>query len=284
MATAVHELYVPALGVERGDRRVQLQVDAVLQVERRRAQRIRLCGRSAREEALRKVGAITRPRRIRAQHGDAAGIALAPERFGGGVAGGTTTQDYHRFRSASRHRKPLLFCARELFANIHAAVPLLDAPAGDRVQRRGAQGPAGTQAKTGMMPRATNRVADQQPVGQRGAIVRANSTDREQFVTAPRKQHRFAVCVPKQHSAVGNFRERDALDEVRSTEFVLCFVHSIFLTTPITESRTGVLMLVLILVGPLARSQIFIAYRTTAVRLIAMWVRAIFLTGGAPPL
>ena len=62
MATAVHELHVPALGVDRGDGRVQLQVDAVLLVERRRAQRIRLRGRSAGEEALRKIGAITRPR------------------------------------------------------------------------------------------------------------------------------------------------------------------------------------------------------------------------------
>src|SRR6185295_8226351 len=81
VATAIHELYVPALGVETGDWRAQLQVDTVLQVERRRPKRVRLGGRSAREEALRKVGAITRPRRIRAQHSDATGIAIAPERF-----------------------------------------------------------------------------------------------------------------------------------------------------------------------------------------------------------
>lgn len=40
-ATAVHELQVPALRIKRGDGRVQLQVDAVLQVERRRAQGLR---------------------------------------------------------------------------------------------------------------------------------------------------------------------------------------------------------------------------------------------------
>src|SRR6266700_1096174 len=82
-----------------------------------------------------------------------------------------------------------------------------------------------------MMPRAANRVVDQQPIGQRAAIMRADSADREQLVAAPRKQHRIAVCVPKQHGAVDNFRERDALDEVRSTELVLCVVHSIFLTS-----------------------------------------------------
>ena len=49
------------------------------------------------------------------------------------------------------------------------------------------------------------------------------------------------------------------------------------------ESTTGALRLGPKFVGPLARSQIFIAYSTTAVRLIAMWVRAIFFTGGAPP-
>ena len=39
-----------------------------------------------------------------------------------------------------------------------------------------------------------------------------------------------------------------------------------------------------ILLGSLTRSQIFIAYSTTAVRLIVICARAIFLTGGAPPL
>ena len=36
--------------------------------------------------------------------------------------------------------------------------------------------------------------------------------------------------------------------------------------------------------GPRTRIQTFIAQRTTAVRLIVLWVKAIFLTGGAPPL
>jgi len=49
----------------------------------------------------------------------------------------------------------------------------------DRVQRRSSQGRAGTQAETGMMPRATNRVADQQPFSQRSTIMRAQGADRE---------------------------------------------------------------------------------------------------------
>ena len=58
--------------------------------------------------------------------------------------------------------------------------------------------------------------------------MRAEGADREQLVTAPREQYRFAVRVPKQHGSVGEFRERDALDEIGSAEFARCFVHSMF--------------------------------------------------------
>ena len=43
------------------------------------------------EVALGKIGAIARRGRIGAQHGDAAGIAQAPEHFCGGVAAGAGT-------------------------------------------------------------------------------------------------------------------------------------------------------------------------------------------------
>ncbi len=54
------------------------------------------------------------------------------------------------------------------------------------------------------MPGAANRIVDEQPLAQRGAIVRADGTDREQLVAAPDKEHRFAVRVPEQHGSVGN--------------------------------------------------------------------------------
>jgi hypothetical protein len=50
------------------------------------------------------------------------------------------------------------------------------------------------------------------------------------------------------------------------------------------ESTTGALRFAAKFAGLLARSQTFIAYRTTAVRLIATWVKATYLNGGAPPL
>ena len=124
-------------------------------------------------------------------------------------------------------RKRCAGFALELFPHIDGAVPLLDAPAGDRVQRRRAQGLAGAQAETGMVPRTANRIVDQQPFGERRAIMRADGADREQLVAAPGEQHRFAVRVPEQHGAVGNRRERDALREIGSAEFRLCFAHSI---------------------------------------------------------
>src|SRR5205807_9035440 len=122
----------------------------------------------------------------------------------------------------------------------HGAAPLLDAPAGDRIQRRSAEGGAGTQAETGMMPRATDRVADQKAVGQRGAIMRAEGADREHLASVPRQQHGFPMCVPKQHRAVGYLRKRDTIDEVRSAESVLGFVHSICLTSMVGDSPAEV--------------------------------------------
>src|ERR1039457_17491 len=131
-------------------------------------------------------------------------MAPATERFGGGVARRTTTQDNDRSGYAGRCTGGLLRYAFELFSDIHGAVPLLHAPTGDRVQCRWPERLTGAQAETGMMPGTTNRIAHQQPVGERGAIMRAEGTDREQFVPAPREQHRFAVCVPEQHGAFSN--------------------------------------------------------------------------------
>ncbi|KAI3604950.1 hypothetical protein D8I24_2655 (plasmid) [Cupriavidus necator H850] len=51
--------------------------------------------------------------------------------------------------------------------------------------------------------------------------------------------------------------------------------------TATIESRTGMLMLALSPLGPVAGSQILIAYSATTVRFIAMWISAICLTDGA---
>ena len=60
---------------------------------------------------------------------------------------------------------------------------LLYAPTGNRVQRRRAYSLSGAQAETGVMPRTTNRIIDEEPFVQRGSIVRANVTDSKQLIT-----------------------------------------------------------------------------------------------------
>jgi hypothetical protein len=105
----------------------------MLFVEVRGSEGIRLRGRSAREIALRKVGAVTGHRLIGAQQRNATDVALPTEHFRSGVARRTTTHDKERSRHASRYRRRLLVYALELFSHIHGVVPLLDAPTGDGI-------------------------------------------------------------------------------------------------------------------------------------------------------
>jgi hypothetical protein len=74
------------------------------------------------------------------------------------------------------------------------------------------------------MPGTTHRLIDEQSVGKRRAIVRADGADREHRLSASHEQHRFAVRMPEQHGAVGDARECDSFGQVRSAE---CVSHSI---------------------------------------------------------
>ena len=200
----------------------------MLSIELGRSQRIRFRGRRAREIALREIRTVARSRRIGAQHRDATGISLAPQHFGRGVAGGATADDHDRLRHPGASRTVVAVPRRASFSPTYdAPVPLLDAPAGDRVERRSAQGLAGAQAEARVMPGTTNRIADQQPVRERGAVVRAEGTDREQFLPAPRENHRLAAHVPGEHPAVADVRDWDARGEVRPRECRGSFGHSI---------------------------------------------------------
>jgi hypothetical protein len=86
---------------------------------------------------------------------------------------------------------------------------------GNRIQCRRAQHLASAQTEAGMMPRTTNRIADEEPLGKRGAVMCADGADREQFFAAPDKEHRLAVRMPEQHGSVGNRYEFNPLREVR---------------------------------------------------------------------
>ena len=52
------------------------------------------------------------------------------------------------------------------------------------------------------MPRASNRIAYEEALFERSAVVGADGTDREHLVAAPGEEHRFAARVPEQHRSV----------------------------------------------------------------------------------
>ena len=61
----------------------------------------------------------------------------------------------------------------------------------------------GAQAEARVVPWAANRVADENPLGERAVVVRARRTDSVKGVTAPREQHSVLTYVARDHLAVG---------------------------------------------------------------------------------
>ena len=56
--------------------------------------------------------------------------------------------------------------------------------------------------------------------------MRAEGTDREQFVAATGKEYRLVADVPEQHGAIRDCRKFDALNEIWSVTLRLFFAHS----------------------------------------------------------
>ena len=84
--------------VDRRDAGAEMQLDAVLAVEFRRAQRDPLLGSIAGQIVLRQIWPVVGHGGVGAEHDDAAGIALAAQRLGGAVAGRAAAQDDDRSR------------------------------------------------------------------------------------------------------------------------------------------------------------------------------------------
>jgi hypothetical protein len=96
----VRELDASTRGVDRGYSRVQFQFDTVFAIEACRSERVGVVRRCARQVALGEIGAIAGPRRIGAEHRDAARVAQTPEHFCGGVARGAAAHNHDRLRDA----------------------------------------------------------------------------------------------------------------------------------------------------------------------------------------
>src|SRR4029077_7370001 len=122
-----------------------------------------------------------------------------------------------------RLRSPL--CRFELFTDIDFSVLLLDPPARDWVQRRGAQRLSGAQAEAGVVPRATDGIRHQHPLGERAVVMGALRADREQRSPGAREHYGLARDVPQDHAALAKISERDPLGKVGTLEFLLLLAH-----------------------------------------------------------
>src|SRR5262245_3023627 len=59
------------------------------------------------------------------------------------------------------------------------------------------------------------RLADNQSVGERAAVMRTSRADREQFVAMAREQHGVVAHMPAHHAAIGNVINGHAAGEIR---------------------------------------------------------------------
>ena len=93
------------------------------------------------------------------------------------------------------------------------AVPI-DLPEPQRTECRRAGCFAASQVKAGVMPGATNAVADNDAVDQRAVIVCAVRIDREYFRAGMHQQDLLLADMPDQFS-IGKISERHALRQIR---------------------------------------------------------------------
>ena len=96
-----------------------------------------------------------------------------------------------------------------------------------RIEGRRAQRLAGAQAEAGVVPRAAHRVADDEPLGERAAVVRAFAADGEDFALGPRQDHRILADMSAEHGVGRKVALGDPVREVGSARFIARFRHGI---------------------------------------------------------
>ena len=230
-----------AAGADHARRRIDGLGGRVDDLDPERAQRVRgaeedpLLGRGAGEVVLRQVGAIDRVGALGADQRDRARVAVLAQGLDAGHAGGAAADDDDRRRRAGRGRGGR---RRALRADPDPAAGDLDVPARDRRQRRAA-GRAGGEVEAGVVPRAPDRAAGDQALGQRSAVVGAGRADRVD-AGAVAHQHDGLVADPAEHRrAVAQLALGDALGQVRSGQLDVTTHRRLHRGTVPPPGRTG---------------------------------------------
>ena len=200
------------------------EIDGVVAIEFGRAKRQPILGRAAREIVLGQVGPVDRRGIVGGQHDDLPLVLPPAQHFRGGEAGGAPADDHDlpRLAGSAGGRKRL--CA--LLADNDLAVALIDQPGIDWAEGGRMQRLSGPKAETGVMPRTSYGVVDDQPFRERTAIMGADGADGEDFRSPAREQHRLLSDMAEELASVRQVGERDPLREVCPRRLGLALFHS----------------------------------------------------------
>jgi hypothetical protein len=103
----------------------------------------------------------------------------------------------------------------KLFAHEHHLAAALDSPAWNWIQGRRAQRLTAAQAEAGVMPRAPDRVLDNQSIGERPVIVSAVGTHGKELTTGTSQHGVLVADAPEQDSMVRKGSNRNPFAQVR---------------------------------------------------------------------
>jgi hypothetical protein len=104
---------------------------------------------------------------------------------------------------------------RKLFAHEHHLSAALDSPAWNRIQGRRAQRLSTAETEAGVMPRAPDRVLDNQSIGERSVIVGAMGTHRKELTTGTSQHGVLVADAPEHDSTVRKGGDRNPSAQVR---------------------------------------------------------------------
>src|SRR5262249_42371068 len=146
--------------------------------------------------------------------------SLAPEHLGRREPRRSAAHDHDSSGLLALGLTALSFVERlDLVAHKQLAVALFHAPAGHWIEGGRGNRLAWAHAERGVVPRGPDRVADNETLGERTAVVRAGRADGEEFLATARQEHGVISDMPGDHAAVGNITERDTLREVGPLRF-----------------------------------------------------------------
>src|SRR4029077_5023339 len=162
-------------------------------------------------------------RGVAAEHDEGAAEAALPQHYRSRRARRPTADDDDPSRSVRRHLRPPRRL-RALFLDENPPVALLDLPAVNRAERRGAQRLSAAQIETGVVPRAPHAVADDKAVAERPVVVGAMGADRKQLRTAAHQQHLLVADVSDK-LAIDEIGEGYALRQIGTARGCLFLCH-----------------------------------------------------------